>query len=62
MTILQTNYWRLAIVSYSGVYISFLGAFAAEVLVVLRTYVFWECDKKFLIVISVFTMVISVLA
>ncbi|KAJ8589403.1 hypothetical protein M405DRAFT_817969 [Rhizopogon salebrosus TDB-379] len=51
-----TNYWRLAIVSYSGVYISFLGAFAAEVLVVLRTYVFWECDKKFLIVISVFTM------
>ncbi|KAJ8587232.1 hypothetical protein M405DRAFT_318468 [Rhizopogon salebrosus TDB-379] len=56
-----TNYWRLAIVYYSGVCIHSLGAFAAEALLVLRIYVFWGCDKKFLIVISVFSMVISVL-
>ncbi|OJA12905.1 hypothetical protein AZE42_05073 [Rhizopogon vesiculosus] len=38
-------------------YIQFLSAFAAEVLLLVRTYVFWGCDKRYLIVISVFSTV-----
>ncbi|KAJ8580280.1 hypothetical protein M405DRAFT_869595 [Rhizopogon salebrosus TDB-379] len=51
-----TNYGKLAVVFYSCEYIHFLGAFASEVLLALRTYVFWGCDKRFLMVISVFGM------
>ncbi|KAJ8589404.1 hypothetical protein M405DRAFT_210032 [Rhizopogon salebrosus TDB-379] len=50
-----SNY-GLAVLFYICEYIHFFGAFAAEVLLALRTYVFWECDKRFLIVISVFSM------
>ncbi|KAJ8589405.1 hypothetical protein M405DRAFT_862167 [Rhizopogon salebrosus TDB-379] len=56
----MSNY-GLAVVFYIYEYIHFFGAFAAEVLLALRTYVFWECDKRFLIVISVFSMVTLVL-
>ncbi|KAJ8585207.1 hypothetical protein M405DRAFT_421028 [Rhizopogon salebrosus TDB-379] len=51
----MSNY-GLAIVYYSDEYIHFLGAFTSEVLLTLRTYAFWECDKRFFIVISVFSM------
>ncbi|KAJ8589407.1 hypothetical protein M405DRAFT_933473 [Rhizopogon salebrosus TDB-379] len=52
----RTTNYGLAVLFYSCEYVHFLGAFASEVLLALRTYVLWECDKRFLIVISVFGM------
>ncbi|OAX43652.1 hypothetical protein K503DRAFT_862144 [Rhizopogon vinicolor AM-OR11-026] len=54
------NYAMLTPVSDSCEYIHFLGAFAAEVLLLVRIYVFWGCDKRFLVVISVFSMATAI--
>ncbi|KAG2031301.1 hypothetical protein BDR03DRAFT_117584 [Suillus americanus] len=43
---------------YDGV--RWLGIAASELLLVLRTYVVWGCDKRFLIFTLIFTTVISV--
>ncbi|KAJ8585185.1 hypothetical protein M405DRAFT_422438 [Rhizopogon salebrosus TDB-379] len=49
------NYRKFSI-AYDGVH--YLGIAAAEVLLLVRTYVFWGCQRRFLIVLLMFSMVI----
>ncbi|OAX33057.1 hypothetical protein K503DRAFT_556784 [Rhizopogon vinicolor AM-OR11-026] len=40
----------------------FVGIIGSEVLLLLRTYIFWECSKKFLVVMVPFSVLFSIMA